>query len=167
MKKRFHTSVFTATGIPSLFLIFSVLVLVILSLLTLNTSRADLQTSRLSLSQTTAYYEACSQMTDICRAAGEFLYDELESASGKEAWLDRAGDFFEKTEHASWDEERDTAVIEIPFSETQALRAELFVFYPEAPANARASCIRIQSWNTVSAGTWEPDTSQPVFKGEL
>ena len=47
---------FLSIGIPSMCVIFSVLCLVILALLTLGTSRQDLQTSRLSLDQTTAYY---------------------------------------------------------------------------------------------------------------
>ena len=51
---------FLSIGIPSMCVIFSVLCLVILALLTLGTSRQDLQTSRLSLDQTTAYYTACS-----------------------------------------------------------------------------------------------------------
>ena len=46
---------FLSIGIPSMCVIFSVLCLVILALLTLGTSRQDLQTSRLSLDQTTAF----------------------------------------------------------------------------------------------------------------
>ena len=44
--------------------IFSVLCLVILSLLTLNTSRQDLKNSKLTLEQTTAYYTACSTASE-------------------------------------------------------------------------------------------------------
>ena len=51
---------FLSVGIPSMCTIFSVLCLVILALLTLNTSEQDLQTSRIALEQTTAYYTACS-----------------------------------------------------------------------------------------------------------
>ena len=47
-------NLFSATGIPSLFLIFGVLMLVILSLLGYGTSRQDLRASTLSLKQTTA-----------------------------------------------------------------------------------------------------------------
>lgn len=42
-------NLFSATGIPSLFLIFAVLMLVILSLLGYGTSRQDLRTSSLAL----------------------------------------------------------------------------------------------------------------------
>lgn len=44
-----HNSFFTATGIPSLFLIFSVLCLAVLSLLTLGNSRSELNTARNSM----------------------------------------------------------------------------------------------------------------------
>ena len=50
MKEKNH--LFSATGIPSLFLIFGVLMLVILSLLGYGTSRQDLRASSLSLEQT-------------------------------------------------------------------------------------------------------------------
>ena len=49
MKEKNH--LFSATGIPSLFLIFGVLMLVILSLLGYGTSRQDLRSSSLSLEQ--------------------------------------------------------------------------------------------------------------------
>lgn len=166
MKDRSHASVFTATGIPSLFLIFSVLVLVILSLLTFSTSQNDLQTSRLSLSQTTAYYEACSQMTDYCLEAEAFLQKELASAADSETFLSRARSFFEASGYAAWDIDTATASVEIPFSETQALSAQLLPVYPQEEDPEPASCIRILSWNTVPCGTWTPDTRQPVFKGE-
>ena len=50
-----HNSFFTATGIPSLFLIFSVLCLAVLSLLTLGNSRSELSTARNSMQQTEDY----------------------------------------------------------------------------------------------------------------
>ena len=49
MKEKNH--LFSATGIPSLFLIFGVLMLVILSLLGYGTSRQDLRSSSLFLSR--------------------------------------------------------------------------------------------------------------------
>ena len=61
MNKR--RTVFLSSGLPSMFVIFSILCMVILSLLALGTSRQDLQTSQLSLDQTTAYYKACSAAT--------------------------------------------------------------------------------------------------------
>ena len=63
MKEKNH--LFSATGIPSLFLIFGVLMLVILSLLGYGTSRQDLRASSLYLEQTSAYYNACSEAADF------------------------------------------------------------------------------------------------------
>ena len=60
-----HNSFFTATGIPSLFLIFSVLCLAVLSLLTLGNSRSELSTARNSIQQTEDYYNACSQASTV------------------------------------------------------------------------------------------------------
>ena len=45
---------FLSIGIPSMCMIFSVLCQIILALLTLGTSKQDLQTSQMTLDQTTA-----------------------------------------------------------------------------------------------------------------
>lgn len=50
---------FAATGIPSLFLIFSVLCLAVLSLLTLGKSRDELQAANFAIQQTDLYYKTC------------------------------------------------------------------------------------------------------------
>ena len=56
---------FLSMGIPSMFVIFSVLCLVILALLTLGTSRQDLQAAQVSLKQTTDYCNACTQAVQV------------------------------------------------------------------------------------------------------
>ena len=48
---------FAATGIPSLFLIFSVLCLAVLSLLTLGKSRDELLAANYTIQQTDLYYK--------------------------------------------------------------------------------------------------------------
>ena len=53
--KQKHTF-FVTVGIPSLFLIFSVLCLCVLALLTLGSSRSSLNTARHSMEQTENYY---------------------------------------------------------------------------------------------------------------
>ena len=60
--KQKHTF-FVTVGIPSLFLIFSVLCLCVLALLTLGSSRSGLNTARYSMEQTEKYYNACSKAT--------------------------------------------------------------------------------------------------------
>ena len=58
--KQKHTF-FVTVGIPSLFLIFSVLCLCVLALLTLGSSRSGLNTARYSMEQTEKYYNAKPQ----------------------------------------------------------------------------------------------------------
>ena len=82
-----HHSFFTATGIPSLFLIFSVLCLAVLSLLTLGTSRSELNLARQSMQQTEDYYTACAQAST---ALTEFQ-TKLQAAYQK---ADNQHDFF-------------------------------------------------------------------------
>ena len=61
--KQKHTF-FVTVGIPSLFLIFSVLCLCVLALLTLNRSRTGMSAAQHSLEQTEKYYNACSKATE-------------------------------------------------------------------------------------------------------
>lgn len=93
MKK--NTRHFMTLGIPSVFLVFAVLCLVIFSLLTLNTSRSDYILSQEALEQTISYYEACSNATD--------LYCNAQEGTNKE----------------------ETVTIDIPFSDTQLLHVFL------------------------------------------
>ena len=85
MNKR--RTVFLSSGLPSMFVIFSILCMVILSLLALGTSRQDLQTSQMSLDQTTAYYKACSDATAQYTEITEYIRKTAESASDKERYL--------------------------------------------------------------------------------
>lgn len=61
--KQKHTF-FVTVGIPSLFLIFSVLCLCVLALLTLGSSRSSLNTARHSMEQTENYYTGCANATE-------------------------------------------------------------------------------------------------------
>ena len=76
-----HNSFFTATGIPSLFLIFSVLCLAVLSLLTLGNSRSELSTARNSIQQTEDYYNACSQASTVINEIQTELTDAYRQAT--------------------------------------------------------------------------------------
>lgn len=76
MKKK--TSMVT-TGITSLFLIFVVLSLAILSLLSLGNSRADRAMSLASLQATVEYYQATSKSADFRAAVDRILLDNSEA----------------------------------------------------------------------------------------
>ena len=56
---------FISTGIPTIFMVFAVLCLVVLALMSWGTSRNDLTSARLSLTHSEKYYEACSLGTDL------------------------------------------------------------------------------------------------------
>ena len=82
-----HNSFFTATGIPSLFLIFSVLCLAVLSLLTLGNSRSELSTARNSMQQTEDYYNACSQASTVISEIQTELTDAYQQATDQKNYL--------------------------------------------------------------------------------
>ena len=74
--KQKHTF-FVTVGIPSLFLIFSVLCLCVLALLTLGSSRSSLNTARHSMKQTENYYTGCASATETVSE----IRDDLEPVS--------------------------------------------------------------------------------------
>ena len=80
--KQKHTF-FVTIGIPSLFLIFSVLCLCVLALLTLSSSRTSLTTARHSMEQTEKYYSACSEATERVADIRSTLAGYLASAEDK------------------------------------------------------------------------------------
>lgn len=86
-----HNSFFTATGIPSLFLIFSVLCLAVLSLLTLGNSRSELSTARNSMQQTEDYYNACSQASTVINEIQTELTDAYRQATDQKNYLALVG----------------------------------------------------------------------------
>lgn len=155
-----HSNLIVTTGIPSLFLIFSVLVVVILSLLTLNTSRSDAQASQLSLEQTQSYYEACGDATDFCTAAREFLADAAENAENSADYYTQTEDWFSGKDGVTWDADTRQATYETAFSDAQVLSVTVQVSYPEEAS----ACLKLLSWHTVSTKTWQSQETQPVYR---
>ena len=100
MNKR--RTVFLSSGLPSMFVIFSILCMVILSLLALGTSRQDLQTSQMSLDQTTAYYKACSDATAQYTEITEYIRKTAESASDKERYLSQMKNLEKNFKNTVW-----------------------------------------------------------------
>ena len=137
-----HNSFFTATGIPSLFLIFSVLCLAVLSLLTLGNSRSELSTviNEIQTELTAAYRQATDQENNLA-LVGQFCKDHSE---------------------LTFDKEKQTLLFAESLSDTQQLNVCLKVLYPEKSGD---SLIQILQWKTDTTASWTPDTSQSVYKG--
>lgn len=182
MKEKNH--LFSATGIPSLFLIFGVLMLVILSLLGYGTSRQDLRSSSLSLEQTSAYYNACSEAADFYSDLVQTLEGFQAQAKSRSAYYQLVSDHLNSQENVKWDSEEHTTEYVKAFSDTQSLAVKVSVFWTDRTADSTASdtaasdtinagldmtssnIAGILSWNTVVTADWNPDNSQSVYKGE-
>ena len=137
MKEKNH--LFSATGIPSLFLIFGVLMLVILSLLGYGTSRQDLRASSLSLEQTSAYYNACSEAADFYSELVQTLEGFQEQAKTETAYYQLVSDYLNSQENVKWDSEEHTAEYVKAFSDTQSLAVKIVVFWTDCTADSTAS----------------------------
>ena len=137
MKEKNH--LFSATGIPSLFLIFGVLMLVILSLLGYGTSRQDLRASSLSLEQTSAYYNACSEAADFYSDLVQTLEGFQAQAKSESAYYQLVSDHLNSQENVKWDSEEHTAEYVKAFSDTQSLAVKIVVFWTDCTADSTAS----------------------------
>ena len=160
MKQR-H-SFFTATGIPSLFLIFSVLCLAVLSLLTLGSSRSELNAARNSMQQTENYYNACSQASTVITEIQSELTDTYQKATDQENYFTLIEQFCKTHSELTFDMEKQTLLFTESLSDTQQLAVCLKVLYPEKSDD---SLIQILQWKTDTTASWTPDTSQSVYKG--
>lgn len=136
MKEKNH--LFSATGIPSLFLIFGVLMLVILSLLGYGTSRQDLCASSLSLEQTSAYYNACSEAADFYSELVQTLEGFQEQAKTETAYYQLVSDYLNSQENVEWNSEEHTAEYVKAFSDTQSLAVKVSVFWTDRTADSTA-----------------------------
>ena len=166
-----HNNFFTATGIPSLFLIFSVLCLAVLSLLTLGNSRSELSTARNSMQQTEDYYNACSQASTVINEIQTELTDTYRQATDQKNYLALVGQFCKDHSELTFDEEKQTLLFAESLSDTQQLTVCLKVLYPEKsgdslyPSSDTEPFIEILQWKTDTTASWTPDTSQSVYKG--
>ena len=150
MKEKNH--LFSATGIPSLFLIFGVLMLVILSLLGYGTSRQDLCASSLSLEQTSAYYNACSEAADFYSELVQTLEGFQAQVKSESAYYKLVSDYLNSQENVEWDSEEHTAEYVKAFSDTQSLAVKVSVFWTDRTADSTAS-------DTVASDTAASDTA--------
>ena len=167
------------TGIPTMFMIFAVLCLVILSLLSYATARTDMQTSERSFRQTRIYYEACNEATDWLREKEEKLSElhaMLQSGAGSEADSEISltetslteTSFTEKASQIllsgdlvpAQGEDSLQFILQVPFSERICLEVVVRLLFPE---NSTDRHLAVDEWYTKATGQWKPDNSQRLF----
>lgn len=113
--------------------------LVILSLLGYGTSRQDLRSSSLSLEQTSAYYNACSEAADFYSDLVQTLEGFQAQAKSESAYYQLVSDHLNSQENVKWDSEEHTAEYVKAFSDTQSLAVKIAVFWTDCTADSTAS----------------------------
>ena len=113
--------------------------LVILSLLGYGTSRQDLRSSSLSLEQTSAYYNSCSEAADFYSDLVQTLEGFQAQAKSESAYYQLVSDHLNSQENVKWDSEEHTAEYVKAFSDTQSLAVKVSVFWTDRTADSTAS----------------------------
>lgn len=147
--KQKHTF-FVTVGIPSLFLIFSVLCLCVLALLTLGSSRSSLNTARHSMEQTENYYTGCANATETVSEIRDDLEQYREKASDETRYFSMIQKLADTRDDLSWDSHSHTLSFSVEISETQQLSVVLEIFYPQEKSS---SAYQILQWNTELTGS--------------
>ena len=153
---------FAATGIPSLFLIFSVLCLAVLSLLTLGKSRDELQAANFTVQQTDLYYQTCGKATETVTAIQKQLASDYSQSSDSDVYFALAGQLPDEIDGLEYDSSANVISFSEALSDTQELSVKLKVLYPSSDTEP---FIAILQWKTDNTASWTPDTHQPVYKG--
>ena len=126
--------------------------LVILSLLGYGTSRQDLCASSLSLEQTSAYYNACSEAADFYSELVQTLEGFQAQVKSESAYYKLVSDYLNSQENVKWDSEEHTAEYMKAFSDTQSLAVKVSVFWTDRTADSTVS-------DTVASDTAASDTA--------
>lgn len=144
MKKnnRFHLNI----GTSSILFIFIVLALVSFAVLSLETSLSDYNLSRNVADNTTAYYTACNAIEDQLAQTDQALKELYDTG------ISRVG-FYEQTGK--------TRSFAYPVSDIRSLSVTIDILYPEASGDP---FYQITSWQVITTGSLELDTSLPVAK---
>ena len=153
---------FVTVGIPSLFLIFSVLVLSVLALLTLGSSRNSLNTAKLTLVQTEKYFKACSSATETVSQIRSWAGKFAEESASEEEYFSQLSQFADTEGALTWDSAKHTLSFSKNISDTQQLSVILELLYP---AEKNTQALNVLQWNTELTDSWTPDNSQNIFKG--
>lgn len=153
---------FVSTGIVSLFMIFTVFCMVILALLTFQTSKTDLENAAYALHQTAAYYDACAKASDLCRELNEQCSQIYYESSDYDSFLENLTSL-SLPESVFYDAEEKCFILDVPFSQTQSLHVSI-----QLPSRETSMwSLSVHDWYTMNIGDWTPDLHQNVLqKGE-
>ena len=153
-------TLFAATGIPSLFLIFGVLCLAVLALLTLGNSRSALSSARLSMKQTEQYYKACQTASDQVSKIQDCLVSYYKNSAGEDAYYTAVDRLSNEISEVTVDTAEHTVQFTCEFSDTQELSVKLQILYPSTEED---TFLDILEWKTEVTDTWSPDNSQNLY----
>lgn len=153
-------TLFAATGIPSLFLIFGVLCLAVLALLTLGNSRSALSSARLSMEQTEQYYKACQIASDQISQIQDCLVSYYKNSAGEDAYYTAVDRLSNEISEVTVDTAEHTVQFTCEFSDTQELSVKLQIL---CPSTEEDTFLDILEWKTEVTDTWSPDNSQNLY----
>lgn len=153
-------TLFAATGIPSLFLIFGVLCLAVLALLTLGNSRSALSSARLSMEQTEQYYKACQTASDQVSQIQDCLVSYYKNSAGEDAYYTAVDRLSKEISEVTVDTAEHTVQFTCEFSDTQELSVKLQILYPSTEED---TFLDILEWKTEVTDTWSPDNSLNLY----
>ena len=122
----------------------------------MHTSRQDLRASSLSLEQTSAYYNACSEAADFYSDLVQTLEGFQAQVKSESAYYKLVSDYLNSQENVKWDSEEHTAEYMNAFSDTQSLAVKVSVFWTDRTADSTASDTAAS--DTVASDTAASDT---------
>jgi hypothetical protein len=123
----------------------------------------DVTDAKDSLSQSTAYYETCSQATDLCLTLEEQVRTVAAQSSDADSFRENLLDALKNPTLSEgtvqYDATENELSFSLPFSDTQSLSVSLSVTFQ----NGGAAALTLKSWKTAVVGEWNPDLHQNVY----
>lgn len=153
---------FTGAGLSTLLLVFVMLCLIVFSVLSLSTARADLEMSQKVADRTKAYYQAQGRASERLKAIDAVLARQYNETDKKASYLQGAQTALQQDLTVTEMENGQglLCVYTEPINETQQLRVELQITEPEK----EEAYVQILSWEAEQIEDWNGDTGLPVLQ---
>ena len=153
---------FTGAGLSTLLLVFVMLCLIVFSVLSLSTARADLEMSQKVADRTKGYYQAQGRASERLKAIDSVLARQYNETDRKASYLQGAQTALQQDLTVTEMENGQglLCVYTEPINETQQLRVELQITEPEK----EESYVQILSWEAEQIEDWNGDTGLPVLQ---